>query len=308
MRDDTGPPNGATPSTRNAEWRFGRPAVRRRIVMLAVLTIAAPAIASAVMPDATQAYQLLVWLLLLVPVFLVAYFTGRRGVLAAVAVGLLVLASVQAGLTLLGYRSPDIRLLAGVAIAYVLISIGVGLLADRLHAARMRAEELALTDELTGLPNRRYVQIVIDREFAAAKRGRPLVIVHTDIDRFGSYNERYGRAAGDDALRAVGHALAHHTRTMNVSGRWGGEEFLTVLSSSEIAGALVFVERVKSLLREGRLDRGSVTISCGIAAYQPGMRAPEDLVTAADAALYETKAAGIDSLRVHQPTQLAAAI
>jgi diguanylate cyclase (GGDEF)-like protein len=175
------------------------------------------------------------------------------------------------------------------------------LLADRLHGERMRAEELALTDELTGLPNRRYVRLILDREFAAARRGRPLVIISFDLDRFKQYNDRNGHAAGDLALRAVAQSLAGQTRTMNISGRWGGEEFLAVLSSAEIAGALVFVERVKNRLRELQLRGGPLTVSCGLAAYQPGMRTPEDLLAAADAALYEAKAAGVDSLRVYQP-------
>jgi diguanylate cyclase (GGDEF)-like protein len=186
--------------------------------------------------------------------------------------------------------------------------MGIGMLSDRLHAERMCAEELALTDELTSLPNRRYVRLTLEREFAAARRGRPLVVIYFDIDRFKQYNDRNGHPAGDDALRSVGEALTSQTRAMNISGRWGGEEFLSVLSSAEIAGALVFVERVKARLRELHLDGGPLTISCGLAAFQPGMRTPEDLMAAADAALYEAKAAGLDSLRVHQPPPLAATV
>jgi diguanylate cyclase (GGDEF)-like protein len=272
----------------------------RRAVVLSIVALAAPVIISVVLPESAEEYELLVWLLLLVPAFLLAYFRGWRGVTTALAMGMVLLVTVQVGLAVSGFRVPNLPLLIAVIVAYVAISIGIGVLSDRLHIERMRAEELALTDELTGLPNRRYVRLTLDREFAAAQRGRPLVLVFFDIDRFKTYNDRNGHAAGDYALRAVGQALGTQTRLMNISGRWGGEEFLAVLSSAEIAGALVFVERVKNRLRELQLRGGPITVSCGIAGYQPGMRTPDDLLSAADAALYEAKAAGLDSLRVYQ--------
>jgi diguanylate cyclase (GGDEF)-like protein len=287
-------------AARKPIWYLGRPTMPRRAVVLSVVALAAPVLISVVLPESAEEYELLVWLLLLVPAFLLAYFRGWRGVTTALAMGMVLLVTVQVGLAVSGFRVPNVPLLIAVIVAYVAISIGIGVLSDRLHVERMRAEELALTDELTGLPNRRYVRLTLDREFAAAQRGRPLVLVFFDIDRFKAYNDRNGHAAGDHALRAVGQALGTQTRQMNISGRWGGEEFLAVLSSAEIAGALVFVERVKNRLRELQLRGGSITVSCGIAGYQPGMRTPDDLLSAADAALYEAKAAGLDSLRVYQ--------
>jgi diguanylate cyclase (GGDEF)-like protein len=287
-------------AARKPIWYLGRPTMPRRAVVLSIVALAAPVIISVVLPESAEEYELLVWLLLLVPAFLLAYFRGWRGVTTALAMGMVLLVTVQVGLAVSGFRVPNLPLLIAVIVAYVAISIGIGVLSDRLHIERMRAEELALTDELTGLPNRRYVRLTLDREFAAAQRGRPLVLVFFDIDRFKTYNDRNGHAAGDYALRAVGQALGTQTRLMNISGRWGGEEFLAVLSSAEIAGALVFVERVKNRLRELQLRGGPITVSCGIAGYQPGMRTPDDLLSAADAALYEAKAAGLDSLRVYQ--------
>lgn len=289
-------------------WYLGRPRMPRRAVALSIIALAVPVLASVIVPQTNTEYELLVWLLLLVPAFLLAYFRGWRGVTTAMAVGMVVLVSVHIGLATVGYRVPNVPLLVAVILAYVLISMGIGILSDRLHGERMRAEELALTDELTGLPNRRYVRLTLEREFAAARRGRSLVVVMFDLDRFKPYNDRFGHAAGDSALQAVARALSGQTRAMNISGRWGGEEFLCVLSSAEIAGALVFVERVKAKLRQADLAGGAITMSCGLAGFQPGMRTPEDLIAAADAALYEAKAAGLDSLRVHQPLALAATL
>jgi len=301
-------PPPAQESARATVWYLGRPTMPRRAVFLSFAALMIPVVASVTLPADTEEYQLIVWLLLLVPAFLLAYFRGWRGVTAALAVGMVLITSVQVVLAVLGYTVPDVRLLVSVIVAYICITLGIGVLSDRLHAERMRAEELALTDELTGLPNRRYVRLTLEREFAAARRGRPLVAVLFDLDRFKLYNDRNGHVAGDMALRAVAQALGSQTRTMNISGRWGGEEFLAVLSSAEIAGALVFVERVKNRLRELQLRGGPLTLSCGLAGFQPGMRTPEDLLAAADAALYEAKAAGADSLRVYQPSAAALAV
>ena len=295
-------------NVRKPVWYLGRPMMPRRAIALSAVALAVPVFASVVLPQSVEEYELLVWLLLLVPAFLLAYFRGWRGVTTAMAIGMVVMVSVQIGLALLGFPAPNLPLLIAVVVAYMLIAIGIGMLSDRLHTERMRAEELALTDELTGLPNRRYVRLTLEREFAAARRGRPLVLIYFDLDRFKQYNDRHGHSAGDEALRAVADALSTQTRAMNISGRWGGEEFLCVLSSAEIAGALVYVERVKARLRELPLEAGAITMSCGLASFQPGMRSPEDLIAAADAALYEAKAAGLDSLRVHQPPAMAATV
>lgn len=281
-------------------WYLGRPAVPRRAVLLSIVALIIPIGATLVVPDATEEYQVLVWLLLLVPAFLLAYFRGWRGVAAALALGMVVMAAVQVLLAVWGYSPSHTALMIGVTVAYVLIALGIGFLSDQLHQARMQAEELALTDELTALPNRRFVGFVLGREFAAAQRGRPLVVVSFDLDRFKDYNDRYGHNAGDDALRAFGHVLSTLTRTMNVSGRWGGEEFLGVLSSTDVAGALIFVDRVRARLRDTRLEQGSVSVCVGVAAFNPAMRSVEDLLIAADVALYEAKAVGPDSVRVYR--------
>jgi diguanylate cyclase (GGDEF)-like protein len=167
-----------------------------------------------------------------------------------------------------------------------------------LHRERGRVEKLALTDELTDIPNRRHLRLYLETEFAAAQRGRPLVVVFFDLDRFKQYNDRYGHHAGDDALRLFAGVLQGQTRSMNLSGRFGGEEFVSVLSSCDVAGALVFVERIKKHLREADFPHGRITVSAGIAAYAPTMKDPDDLLRAADAVLYEAKRGEGDGVRV----------
>lgn len=282
-------------------WYLGQPKVPRRAVALSLVALATPIGATLIVPEAFEEYQVLVWLLLLVPAFLLAYFRGWRGIAIALALGMVAMVGVQSILALWGFPPAQPALLIGVVIAYVMIAVGIGFLSDQLHKARMSAEELALTDDLTGLPNRRFAGLTLEREFAAAQRGRPLVVASFDLDRFKDYNDRYGHTAGDEALHTFGSVLAKRTRTMNISGRWGGEEFLSILSNADIAGSLVFVERVREGLRDSKLEQGSVTVSVGVAAYNPSMRTIEDLLIAADIALYEAKAAGPDSVRVYQP-------
>jgi two-component system, cell cycle response regulator len=157
----------------------------------------------------------------------------------------------------------------------------------RLH---QQIRELSLTDPLTGLANRRHLDIFLDKEFAAAERGRPLVAIMLDIDDFKQYNDRHGHLAGDDALRGLGDVLRTETRAMNLAARLGGDEFVAILSGSEQAGALIHLERLTAAVdRHPLLGRAGIRISSGLACYSAEMKTPNDLLRAADHALYADK-------------------
>src|SRR5690606_28463495 len=96
-----------------------------------------------------------------------------------------------------------------------------------------------------------------------------------------------------------GRVLQSQTRSMNLSGRWGGEEFVAVVSSCEIPGALIFVERVKKAFAEAALPHGRLTVSAGVAAWDAGMQTPDHLLQAADTVLYEAKRGAGDAVRVY---------
>ncbi|HEV2150104.1 MAG TPA: GGDEF domain-containing protein, partial [Longimicrobiaceae bacterium] len=171
-------------------------------------------------------------------------------------------------------------------------------LAEALRRDRERAIRLALTDDLTGLPNRRGGRWFLDKEFAAAERGRPVAVVLFDLDQFKRYNDRHGHPAGDAALRAVARVLERSTRRMDLAARHGGEEFLCVLSSASVEDALMLVGRVREALRRADVPCEPVTVSAGVAACAPGMASPDDLLAAADRALYQAKRSGGDCVRV----------
>lgn len=159
----------------------------------------------------------------------------------------------------------------------------------RLHA---NLHALSLTDPLTSLPNRRRLQIHLDHEVAAARRGRAMSITVFDIDNFKHYNDTFGHIAGDDILRAVGTVLSTENRAMNVVARYGGDEFVSVLSGTGIEGARNYAERVERGVRENdTLAKFGITLSIGAAEFDPDtMASVNDVLRAADADMYDAKA------------------
>jgi diguanylate cyclase (GGDEF)-like protein len=173
----------------------------------------------------------------------------------------------------------------------------LGALADQtapvIHNAQLfeQVRTLSRTDPLTGLANRRQLEHDLAREFAAARRGRRLITVLFDLDYFKAYNDRYGHVAGDEVLRTFGAVLAIETRAMNLAARYGGDEFVALLSDTPREGVEIFVQRVATRFDEemARLGRGVVTVSAGIAEFTPEMREINDLIAASDRALYSIK-------------------
>jgi diguanylate cyclase (GGDEF)-like protein len=164
----------------------------------------------------------------------------------------------------------------------------------RLHGL---VERQALVDGLTGLANRRASSDAMHAEVARADRlDTPLSVVLADLDGFKDVNDEHGHAVGDEVLRAFANVLRETLRESDVAGRWGGEEFLFLLPGADEDGAAHLAERVRVGLSERAiLGAGDlrVTASFGVAEYRPESGA-EQLVAAADEALYRAKGAGKD--------------
>jgi diguanylate cyclase (GGDEF)-like protein len=152
-------------------------------------------------------------------------------------------------------------------------------------------QALSLTDPLTGLPNRRHLEMHLYREVAAARRGRPLCLVIFDLDNFKQYNDTLGHMVGDVILRTFADVLEAENREMNLVARFGGDEFVSVLSESDEAGAEGYLRRVRGRVREDEvLAQHEVTVSCGIALFdQAKMSGVEDLFEVADRHMYAQK-------------------
>ncbi len=170
---------------------------------------------------------------------------------------------------------------------------------DQLRASVTQTIEMAVTDGLTGLHNRRYLdshlQTLFDR---AVARRRPLSMMITDLDRFKAINDTYGHDGGDDVLREFAHRLRKNVRGIDLACRFGGEEFVVVMPDTEGAVAEKVAERIRAEIarmpfaigREGKTVE--VTISVGVSALLKGSDTVEDLIKRADVALYEAKNSG----------------
>jgi diguanylate cyclase (GGDEF)-like protein len=173
-------------------------------------------------------------------------------------------------------------------------------LQDRIEReSSRRIYEMSVRDGLTGVYNRRYFDERLITEFAFAVRHRTqLCVLLADIDHFKRINDQIGHQAGDQVLRAIADELRKGIRTEDVVARYGGEEFAMIARGIDPNGALLFAERVRSLVEranvtwEGR--RVPVTISVGVAHTHvaPPAARGEELTAAADAALYRAKRAG----------------
>ena len=157
--------------------------------------------------------------------------------------------------------------------------------------------EVAMQDPLTELPNRRYFDEVLNREFARAKRhGRKLVLLLADLDRFKNINDTYGHVAGDVVLREFAALIRGRVRNSEFFACYGGEEFAFIMPEADIEGAWIFAETVRRKVSETAFPCGdgdlTVTVSIGGAALADGMKGAEDLLNAADERLYEAKRAG----------------
>jgi diguanylate cyclase (GGDEF)-like protein len=158
--------------------------------------------------------------------------------------------------------------------------------------------EQSVRDPLTGLFNRRYMEETLAREIhGASRQGGSLSLVMLDVDHFKPYNDRYGHEAGDALLRELGVWLASQLRQGDVPCRYGGEEFVLILPGASLDGTLARAERLREAVRLLRVQRRDqvldpITVSLGVATYPLHGATADDLLRAADVALYRAKADG----------------
>ena len=171
------------------------------------------------------------------------------------------------------------------------------LMVERLRDHRRELERLSTTDALTGVHNRHRLLDVLHQEARRSTRhGRPFSVLMIDVDDFKVYNDTYGHVEGDEALRRVAGVLRVTMRTVDFIARYGGDEFLVLMPETELEMAEAAAERLRARLRQERVAPGApdLTLSIGVAEHTPALRRPDEVIAAADQALYRAKESGRD--------------
>ena len=195
-------------------------------------------------------------------------------------------------------------------LARVKTHLALSRLQQQLELANHELKRLVNLDGLTQLANRRCFNDHLEQEWRRmAREQQPLALILCDIDFFKQYNDTYGHPAGDDCLRQVGAVLqACAKRPADLASRYGGEEFALTLPKTPIQGAIELAQRIQSQLLQLQQPHATstisdyLTLSMGIASVIPQLdRSPDDLIQAADQALYRAKQEGRDRFALSAP-------
>ena len=179
-------------------------------------------------------------------------------------------------------------------------------LQKELLESNKRLEMLSITDGLTQLYNHRYFQDELARAFEESQRySRPLSLAIIDLDFFKKVNDTYGHAVGDEVLKKVASLFRESIRSTDLAARYGGEEFAVMMPETELADALVFAEKIRSLVETTPINTQAgpinATVSVGLStAPHTNVRAAKELVIAADKALYRAKRSGRNQVQAEK--------
>ena len=191
--------------------------------------------------------------------------------------------------------------------AMVAVSMQAAQESSELHQQNKALKVQATTDPLTGVANRGYFNDWIAKRFTAAGPGKPLSILFLDVDHFKSFNDTYGHQVGDRVLVELAKALAANTPQTGLVARYGGEEFAVVLPDTDRTAAATVAETLRKNIEQIAITSDedellTITASIGVAAYEGSVFARvEQLIKAADQAVYAAKSAGRNCVRVFVP-------
>jgi len=168
---------------------------------------------------------------------------------------------------------------------------------EELHEMLKKVEVLSITDPLTGLFNRRHFEEILKSEFSKSRRyNAPLSCMMIDIDHFKAVNDTYGHAVGDIVIKDVVKAIQRSVRDVDTAARWGGEEFIVLAPMTAKAEAMLPAQRILAAVSDhvfAGIGDKKITVSIGISDIsRPGIDMPDNLIQAADVAMYEAKETG----------------
>ena len=162
-------------------------------------------------------------------------------------------------------------------------------------------EQLSVTDPLTGLLNRRYLEERLNEEIKRSDRhGYPMSFLMVDVDEFKAYNDEFTHPEGDKALQLVGHCLKESLRDADVAARYGGEEFSILLPQTNLEEAKTIAERLRERIATTQFPNRQVTVSVGITGASSRRNTAEKIISAADKALFAAKRKGRNNVQIYE--------
>lgn len=233
----------------------------------------------------------------LIPVSFFAWFLGRRSGLAAS----LICASVAIGLHRRQFFHSG--LVYWNALAWLAVYVFFVLIISEIRQLYAREQSWSQLDPLTGISNRRSFLARLEIEKSRAKRyENPLTLAYIDVDRFKEVNDRFGHSTGDKLLGIVAQIMAEAVRKEDAVARLGGDEFAVLLPDTDLLSATAALDKVCSSLDEAMKEYNwRVTFSIGIVTFQPPPESVEEMINAADRAMYAVKKVGGGRPRLEGP-------
>ncbi|MCR4536831.1 GGDEF domain-containing protein [Pseudomonas sp. 18.1.10] len=292
-----------------AWWRAFAPAVLMAVLMASLIDTLEPRMLAATFVLMLQCALIIYWTLRYIPA------QGRARLLliigssiSLIGLGMRVVAVFGGGAAEMRYDVSNLKQTISVSIGtFTAMMISLGLVLLSKERSESRFQYLALRDVLTGILNRRAILEQFAKELERARRdGASLAVAMVDIDHFKQINDVHGHLAGDEVIvHCAGH-LSQRLRQADSIGRYGGEEFLLLLPGSSPEGAVAVLDELRASLAETPARYGAssiaVRISIGVCCGVPGASdTPASLLARADAALYEAKGMGRNTLQLAPP-------
>lgn len=279
------------------------PIPSRHFVLICLAPLAAAAIRTAAPPE-MDPYTPVVWLLALVPVFLLTRWWGWRGA----GLGLLwsgtavVLAELFAAYA--HGHAAEWALIGTVVAGVASVALGAGLdwqwWVRRTATPGPAAELDSPPPRMGGLPEREVIEFLLVKAFSGARREPPLAVVLIEVDRLDEYARLYGPGVAHKALALLADVLSQHTRSMNIFGRYGAHSCLVLLQGENLEGAHAFATRILEEIEHYPAPwEGRVHLSAGVAGFEPGLPSAEQLVENAARALDVARGMGGSSCVVY---------
>lgn len=292
------------PSRQRAE----RPSPPPRALGISVLSLLAAGTIGILWPESVHQYAGFVWILALIPLFLLSYYRGWQGAAVAALTAMVALVAVEVLVIQLMGRQVDWWLLGGVTVVLILVTLGAGSLSEMLHRQRSMALQMAYEDSLTELANRRLLQEHAEKAIATAERtGDKVGMVFLDLIRFKKINDRLGHRAGDDTLVGVADRLRRSVRGADTIARVGGDEFAVLLSESvELEDAVGVARRIREEMSVPVQVAGQsvqVNARLGVALYPDHASDFDELLSKADPGKQPAGAGGPDGIAVYDPDE-----